>query len=272
MAMTVAMTMEDHHHSSLFLRGVEEFVKEKMRHNDPSHDWLHVKRVRSNALMLANKLNEIFLSGGWRGDQILSHNYTSLLPPFSDDAPLIIINLKVVELAALLHDVTDPKYYSGSLEELQSFIRDILSPGVSEQEVKEILFIISNMSFRKELLNPDLFSALFSTFDVAFILSFACVQDADRLDALGAIGIARCFAYESISGAPFYSIEGPKHSITYDEYVKVDGRNTSINHFHEKLFKLGDLIKTAPGSVAAKERTEMMRLFVRNFYSEISIE
>ncbi|KAM0684494.1 hypothetical protein MDAP_000264 [Mitosporidium daphniae] len=249
---------------------VEFFVREKMQHNDPSHDWLHVERVRSRALALANRLNGILLAGNWRADQILSPNYLALLPVVGEGGFPVNINLTIVELSALLHDVADPKYYSGSLDQSQSMIRDVLSPQVCMEEQEKILFIINGISFRKELESPNTFSDLLNLHDLPLALAFACVQDADRLDALGAIGIARCFAYGSIFGTPFYSSEQPKELITFEEYVGKDTNSSSINHFHEKLLKLHSLVKTAPGFVAAKERTETMKFFVQKFSSEIS--
>ena len=93
------------------------------------------------------------------------------------------------------------------------------------------------------------------------------VQDADRLDALGAIGIARTFAYSGHKGQLIYDPGIPvRKDLTLEEYR--NGRSTAINHFHEKLFNLADLMNTGYAKKVARERTEFMKEFVREFMSE----
>ena len=94
-----------------------------------------------------------------------------------------------------------------------------------------------------------------------------CVQDADRLDALGAIGIARVFAYGGSRNRPLYDPETPPETnLNAEEYFK--NNSSSINHFYEKLFLLKDLMNTKTGKEIAEERTEFMKVFVAEFLKE----
>ena len=161
-------------------------------------------------------------------------------------------NLLVVELAALLHDIGDAKFFDGE-ERSKEFSIEIMSQlGVEKVTVDHVAQIVDNISFRKR--------------DSAEVLSLEgqLVQDADRLDALGAIGIVRTIEFGAVFKQPFYdsgsvlpSAEAPK---------------TGIGHFHEKLFKLRDLMNTDAGREMAKAREEFMRSFVAQFERECSGE
>ncbi|BAT11384.1 Os10g0486000, partial [Oryza sativa Japonica Group] len=102
-------------------------------------------------------------------------------------------------------------------------------------------------------------------------LEFAIVQDADRLDAIGAIGIARCFTY---GGSKKNTLHDPKilprDNLSKEKYMSKDEKQTSINHFHEKLFKLKDMMKTEAGKKRAEKRHKFMEDFVAEFYEEWS--
>ncbi|RWW56704.1 hypothetical protein BHE74_00036558, partial [Ensete ventricosum] len=102
-------------------------------------------------------------------------------------------------------------------------------------------------------------------------LEFCIVQDADRLDAIGAIGIARCFTYGGSKSHILYDPEiPPRQGLTKETYMMKDGKQTSVNHFHEKLFKLKDLMKTKAGKNRAEKRHKFMEDFLAEFYEEWS--
>ena len=152
-------------------------------------------------------------------------------------------DLCVIELAALLHDIGDAKFHEGK-ERSKEFSTEILqSLGVGEDLIQHVGMIVDNISFRKR--------------DSAEPLSLEgqIVQDADRLDALGAIGIVRTIEFGAAFNQPFYS-DG-------DETQK-----TGIGHFHEKLFKLRDLMNTVAGRELAREREQFMHTFIAQFKEE----
>lgn len=164
-------------------------------------------------------------------------------------------NTLVVELAALLHDVADEKL-SGSEEEGVRKVRNWLNEnGVDEQTNAEITEIITTMSFKGGNRKP------MSTIEGKM------VQDADRLDALGAIGIARTFAYSGTKGQPIYDPElPPKEEMTYEQYRH--GNSTAVNHFYEKLLKLKDAMNTEYGRRLAEERHKYMEQYLDQFFLE----
>ncbi|KAH7284017.1 hypothetical protein KP509_34G035800 [Ceratopteris richardii] len=124
-----------------------------------------------------------------------------------------------------------------------------------------ITSIIRNMGFKDEisgLSNPEQLSK-----------EFKVVQDADRLDAIGAIGIARCFTFGGSRGHPIHDPNvPPRINLTKDEYVKQGGKTTSLNHFYEKLLKLKDLMKTEAGRRYAEGRHKFIQDFLVRFHRE----
>jgi uncharacterized protein len=152
----------------------------------------------------------------------------------------------IVELSALLHDVGDAKFHGG-IERSGELSREILASFVATQEVIEhVVHIVENISFRKRAHAEPL------------SLEGQIVQDADRLDALGAIGIIRTIEYGAFKGLPFYSPDLPDNA-------------TGIGHFHEKLFKLRDLMNTDTGRRLAVQREKFMRDFIEQFYQECGV-
>lgn len=151
-------------------------------------------------------------------------------------------DLQTVQLAALLHDVDDrklsPETYEGKLRAV-SFLKE---NGVTAEQIDNIVDIISRISFSAQLPPPA-------------SIEGKCVQDADRLDAMGAIGIARTFAYGGSRGRRMHDPEG------------VD-KNSSIQHFYDKLLRLKDTIHTPAGRRMAEERDRFMRQFLEQFYGE----
>lgn len=151
-------------------------------------------------------------------------------------------DLQIVQLAALLHDVDDrklsPETYEGKLRAV-NFLKE---NGLENEKIQEIIDIISRISFSAQLPPPE-------------SIEGKCVRDADRLDAIGAIGIARTFAYGGSRGRRMHDPEG------------VD-KNSSIQHFYDKLLRLKDTIQTPAGRRMAEERDRFMRQFLEQFYGE----
>lgn len=151
-------------------------------------------------------------------------------------------DLLTVQLAALLHDVDDRKLSPETAENLGNAVRFLREHAVSEEQIQTVCRIISEVSFSKHPGAPS-------------TLEGKCVQDADRLDALGAIGIARTFAFGGSRGRALHDPAG-------------EDATTSIAHFYDKLLLLKDLMNTAAGKLLAVERDAFMRDFLEQFYAE----
>jgi uncharacterized protein len=205
-----------------------EFVKEKLDGAEAGHDWFHIERVWK----LSKKIAE------------------------TEDC-----NQEVVELAALLHDIADPKFHNGdetlALKVSRAFLE---SENASEEVIEQVLFIIKNISFKNRGEVPE-----------NLPIELKIVQDADRIDAIGAIGIGRTFNFGGFKNNPMYdpNVE-PKLSMSKDEYKKSNG--TTINHFYEKLLLLKDLMNTEKGKEIAGERHDFMLKFLDQFYKEWNVD
>jgi uncharacterized protein len=164
---------------------------------------------------------------------------------------------QVVAFAALLHDIADPKFNNGD-EELgpnmaASFLASI---AVEADVIAHVKLIIQNMSFK-------------NSFDGAGFTSkeMQIVQDADRLDAIGAIGIARAFTYGGFKNRVLYDpAVPPEEHLTKESYKNTTA--PTINHFYEKLLLLKDLMNTEAGKAIATERHNFMLLYLDHFYKE----
>lgn len=164
-------------------------------------------------------------------------------------------DLFICEMAALLHDIADEKLNASEEEGLNKVANWLESIGVNKPTIEKIISIISSISFK-----GGGQSALTS-------LEAKVVQDADRLDALGAIGIARVFAYAGSKGDLIYDPAiKPRDSMTKEEYR--NGKSTAINHFYEKLLKLKDRINTDYAKKIAEERHQFMEEYLRVFFAE----
>lgn len=215
------------------VRRAEELVEREMGGRDASHDAAHALRVRDLALSLAAE------EGLSAPDRLLT-----------------------VELAALLHDVGDYKYTKNNVEDMSVVEMFLQEVGLDEGQKDEIVAIIKGMGFKNEVSNKSI---------VEPTLEFAIVQDADRLDAIGAIGIARCFTYGGSKNSALHDPRIlPRVSLSKEKYMSKEEKQTSINHFHEKLFKLKDMMKTEAGKRRAEKRHRFMEEFVAEFYEEWS--
>jgi uncharacterized protein len=204
-----------------------QLVKEKLEGTESGHDWFHIERVWKLSLKIQEKEG---------GDKL------------------------IIELAALLHDIADPKFHNGD----ETLASKIVSEFLTEQKVdaeiiEKVLFIIENMSFKNRNDAPK-----------NLPLELKIVQDADRLDAIGAIGIARTFNFGGYKNNLMYhpDIE-PKLSQTKEEYKKSNG--TTINHFYEKLLLLKDLLNTKTAKEIAEHRHQFMLQFLDEFYKEWNV-
>ncbi len=170
-------------------------------------------------------------------------------------------NSEVVELSALLHDIADPKFHDGNENLALEIAGDFLkNQGASSNTIDEVLFVIQHISFKNRNDAP-----------VQTSIELKIVQDADRLDAIGAIGIARTFNFGGYKNNRMYDPQiPPKINMSKEEYKKSDG--TTINHFYEKLLKLKDLMNTTKGKALAEERHQFMLNFLDEFYKEWNVE
>jgi uncharacterized protein len=161
----------------------------------------------------------------------------------------------IVEMAALLHDIADEKLNETEEIGLIKVENWLISCEVKDEYREQILFIIENMSFKGGG-RPPLDS-----------LEGKIVQDADRLDAIGAVGIARTFAYAGAKGDIIFDPNLlVRDSMTKDEYR--NGKSTPINHFYEKLLKLKDLMNTDAAKQLAEQRHQYMMDFLKQFMKE----
>ena len=166
-------------------------------------------------------------------------------------------SLFVVELGALLHDIADSKFHNGNEELGPQKAREFLSSvGVEETDIRHVEQIISHISFKggneaQQFKSPEL--------DI--------VQDADRLDAMGAIGIARTFNYGGFKNRELYNPEiKPEMNMTKAEYKQSTA--PTLNHFYEKLLLLKDRMNTPTGKLMAEQRHRFMETYLDEFYKE----
>ncbi len=166
-------------------------------------------------------------------------------------------DLFVVELGALLHDIADAKFYKGdeSIGPLRA--REFLSSlSIGNNYISQVIFIIENVSYKGG------HSALLQK-----TIELQIVQDADRLEALGAIGIARAFNYGGFKNRELFNPSVPPVlNMSKESYINSNG--PTINHFYEKLLKLKDLMNTNEGKRRAILRHEFMELYLEQFYNE----
>lgn len=167
----------------------------------------------------------------------------------------------VVELSALLHDIADPKFHNGDETIAPKISREFLEKqNVPNETIEKVLFIIENISFKNRSQAPE-----------NPPIELKIVQDADRIDAIGAIGIARTFNFGGFKNNPMYDPNiQPDLNMSKEQYKKSNG--TTINHFYEKLLLLKDLMNTEQGKKMAQERHDYMLNFLDQFYKEWNVD
>lgn len=188
------------------------------------HDWHHIMRVFNTATYIQSK------EGG---------------------------DLEVVQLAALLHDISDHKFNGGKLDEGGKVASEILQRHNAPQAlIDKVRYIVDNVSFKGAKTTSEMNS-----------LEGKIVQDADRLDAIGAIGIARTFAYGGHKNQPIYEPEGniELHE-SFEAYA--NAKTSSVHHFYEKLLLLAERLNTPTGIELGKQRHQIMEQFLADFHHE----
>lgn len=169
------------------------------------------------------------------------------------------VNELVVKLAALLHDIADAKFHNGDETIGPRLAKEFLnSINVTEDVIGHVIKIIENISFKSSLEKKE---NRFGSKELQV------VQDADRLDAIGAIGIARAFNYGGFKNRALYNPEIPPNlNMTKEEYKK--SKSPTINHFYEKLFLLKDKMNTPTGKRLAEQRHQFMLDYIEQFLQE----
>lgn len=201
-----------------------DFVKITLADAEGGHDWWHIYRVWKTAKHIA----------------------------IYED-----VDLFIVELGALLHDIADSKFHDGNEDigprKAKSFLESLQ---VDHEIITHVVNIISHISFKGGKVVQQFKS---TELDV--------IQDADRLDALGAVGIARTFNYGGFKGRSIYNPDiKPNLNLTKEEYKSSNA--PTLNHFYEKLLLLKDRMNTNTGKKLAEERHKFMLAYLDQFYKE----
>lgn len=206
------------------IENTKQFVKNQLSSNCTGHDYQHALRVWAIARHIATIENA---------------------------------NSFVIELAALLDDITDWKFNDGKLDaSIQSVKTWLQQQAVDDTIIKQVIDILQNLSFKGAKVATPMPS-----------LEGQIVQDADRLDAMGAVGIARTFAYGSQRGQPIHNPEiKPVQHESFAAYKA--HRGTTINHFYEKLLLLKDRMNTTTAKQLANKKHQVMVDFLKQFDEE----
>lgn len=210
---------------SEIIQSTINFVKETLEGAEGGHDWFHIERVYHNAKLIA------------KGE---------------------VVDLFIVELGALLHDIADAKFYDGDEsigpKKAAKFLMDLeVDPAV----ILHIENIIRFVSFKNSLEKEASFKSL----------ELQVIQDADRLDAIGAIGIARAFNYGGFKNRALYD-PAIKPLLQQDKETYKNSKAPTINHFYEKLLLLKDKMNTETGKKIAEKRHLFMQEYLNQFFDE----
>jgi uncharacterized protein len=202
------------------------FVKKELKNAEGGHDWFHIERVFKNSILISK-----------------------------DEK----VDVFVVSLAALLHDIADSKFYNGDEtfgpKKANEFLK---KENVDSKTITHVINIIKYISFKNSLSKTG---KKFTSKELEV------VQDADRLDAIGAIGIARCFNYGGFKNRGLYDPEIiPNLNMTKEDYKKTTA--PTINHFYEKLLLLTAQMNTNSGKKIAAQRHDFMEMYLTQFYDE----
>ena len=209
------------------IKSTVNFVKLTLEGAEGGHDWFHIERVHKNAMLIAQGEN---------------------------------VDLFIVELGSLLHDIADAKFHDGDESIGPKKATDFLrSEGVDESVILHIENIIRYVSFKSSLDagKTDQFDSL----------ELQVIQDADRLDAIGAIGIARTFNYGGFKNRTLYDPDIDP-LVDQDKETYKNSKAPTINHFYEKLLLLKDKMNTETARKIAQNRHEFMLQYLDQFYNE----
>ncbi len=209
------------------IAATEAFVKDTLKNAEGGHDWFHIQRVVNNALLIAKEEK---------------------------------VDMMVVRLGALLHDIADPKFHDGDEtlgpEKAMAFLHSL---GITKDSIAHVTQIIRNISFKNSLerYQKEPFNSP----------ELQVVQDADRLDAIGAIGIARAFNYGGFKNRQLYNPEiAPNPKLDKEAYK--NSESPTINHFYEKLLLLKEQMHTKTGKKIAEGRHKFMLDYLDQFFLE----
>lgn len=210
--------------TSFIIQKTVDFVRQSLQNAESGHDWWHILRVWNNAKLIAQTEK---------------------------------VDLLIVELAALLHDIADSKFHDGDEEIGPKTAGEFLkSIQVDVKVIEHVQQIIRHMSFKSSFDNPGFSSE-----------EMKVVQDADRLDAIGAIGIARAFSYGGFKNREMYNPEiVPDFNLTKEAYK--NSTAPTINHFYEKLLLLKDKMNTKTAQKIALQRHQFMEQYLEQFAAE----
>ncbi len=206
---------------------IEKTVEYLCQNDSSGHDWWHIYRVVNLSKLIGQKE---------------------------------VVDLQLVEVAALLHDLDDWKLSTGEHNNLPIARKLLEENGASNDFIEKVVTIINEVSFKGAGVEtkPSTKEAMI-------------VQDADRLDAIGAIGIARTFAYGGYKNQPLHNPNlKPNLHKDFEEYKKT--RTSTINHFYEKLLLLKDRLNTNTAKNIAIQRHQFMEQFLKQFYTEWNLE
>ncbi len=205
----------------------EAFVRGTLKNAEGGHDWFHIQRVVNNTLLIAKEEK---------------------------------VDLLVVRLGALLHDIADPKFHNGD-ETLgpKKAVAFLKSQGIAPDIITHVAQIIRNISFKNSLEKGQK-----EKFDSP---ELQVVRDADRLDAIGAIGIARAFNYGGYKNRQLHNPDIPPNR-NLDKEAYKNSKSPTINHFYEKLLLLKSQMHTKTGKKLAENRHQFMLDYLNQFYAE----
>ena len=209
------------------LEAIKRFAQTVLGDDTTGHDWKHALRVENTARQLSSS-------------------------DFSDD------EMKTILVSCWLHDTVDDKLAADKRQSVETIEQLLLENDASADQVAEVLHIIQNLSYSKNLEKKRELSVLGQI-----------VQDADRLDAIGAIGIARTFYYGGHKKHALYDDSSPRDVADINEET-YRAESSVLNHFYEKLLLLEETMNTEAGKHEAAIRTHFMKEFLERFYKEIA--
>jgi len=203
---------------------IKNHVQDVFKHDATGHDWFHIERVYKMAVHLQS------LEGG---------------------------DLEIIELAALLHDISDHKMNGGILNAGGNVAYELLiDSGSSEDKAQKVKEIVDGVSYKGANVEDNMRS-----------IEGKIVQDADRLDAIGAIGIARAFAFGGNKNRPMYLPDSkPEMHNSFESYA--NSKSHTVNHFYEKLLLLKNRLNTKSALKIGQKRHNFMENYLQQFYNE----